>query len=89
MTGRSCPAVVSAKFPRLLTSIGRRGFASKALDYSPAVGHGKLVTHDFARITVLFHRILMVQGDPLVDSRGKAGMVVLPPGSLLAGGWYS
>ena len=34
MKGRSGPGIVSAKFPRLLTSIGRRGFASKAEDYS-------------------------------------------------------
>ncbi len=37
MNGRSGPGIVSAKFPRLLTSIGRRGFASKALDYSLAL----------------------------------------------------
>jgi len=29
--------IVSAKFPRLLIGGGRRGFASKALDYSRAV----------------------------------------------------
>ena len=34
MDGKIGPGLRTSGFPRLKTSIGRRGFASKALDYS-------------------------------------------------------
>ena len=55
MNGRSGPGIVSAKFPRLLTSIGRRGFASKALDYSPEASFEK---HRPAGMTLLAHGLV-------------------------------
>jgi hypothetical protein len=52
MVGKIGPGLRTSGFPRLKTSIGRRGFASKALDYSVPQGNFQFVKRRAAALGV-------------------------------------